>query len=150
MRGNMKAQAVAVIILVLFGASLSLAQESYVGIVKNVTGEVVVQRGDQTITAVPGMNLQVTDVLLSSSGSTGGIVFSDGTLLSIGPSSEIDLEQYIFEPSAEQYDFSLYIKKGRAVYSSGKIGKLAPEKIKVKTPRATLGVRGTTFIVDVD
>lgn len=146
----MKAQTVAAIIFMFLSASLTHAQESYVGLVKNVTGEVVIHRGDTAITAAPGVPLQATDTLVSGSDSTGGIVFNDGTLLSIGPSSEIDIEQYVFEPSAEQYDFSLYIKKGSAVYSSGKIGKLAPEKIKVKTPRATLGVRGTSFIVDVD
>jgi len=146
----MKAHAVAAIIFVLFGAYVSWAQETYVGIVKNVTGTVVIERNDTTIAAAPGTQVQATDRLISAANSSGGIVFTDGTLLSLGPSSEIDIEHYIFEPNEEQYDFSLYIKKGSAVYSSGKIGKLAPEKIKVKTPRATLGVRGTTFIVDVD
>ena len=146
----MKVHFIAVIVFVFFGAYLSWAQESYVGIVKNVTGEVLIFRGEETITVIRGLPLQATDKVVTGSDSTSGIVFSDGTLLSIGPSSVLELEQYVFEPEAEHYDFSLYVKKGQAVYSSGKISKLAPEKIEVKTPRATLGVRGTRFIVDVN
>jgi len=149
----MKINVILVIILMVFGACHSWAAESReisVGIVKNVSGEVVINRGAETITAMPGMELQVTDTLVSGADSSSGIVFTDGTLLSMGPSSEIYVEDYVFEPDAEQYDFSLYLKKGRAVYSSGKIGKLAPEKVEIKTPRTTLGVRGTKFIVDVE
>lgn len=139
--------------LMIFGASHSWAadsQEADVAMIKNVSGNVVINRGEETIAATPGMHLQVTDTLVSGAESSSGIVFTDGTLLSMGPSSEILVENYVFEPDAEQYDFSLYLKKGRAVYSSGKIGKLAPDKIEIKTPRTTLGVRGTKFIVDVD
>ncbi len=149
----MKIQAIVMIMLMIFGASHSWAadsQEADVAMIKNVSGNVVINRGEETIAATPGMHLQVTDTLVSGAESSSGIVFTDGTLLSMGPSSEILVENYVFEPDAEQYDFSLYLKKGRAVYSSGKIGKLAPDKIEIKTPRTTLGVRGTKFIVDVD
>ena len=138
------------VLSVIFVTTMCWAQETHVGVVKNVTGEVAIVRDDDKILAEPGMHVMVTDKIVSKAESSGGIVFDDGTMLSIGPSSEIDIEQYVFKPNEEQYDFSLYIKKGQAVYSSGKIGKLAPEKIKVKTPRATLGVRGTSFIVAVD
>jgi len=149
----MKIQTIVMIILMIFGASHSWAadsQEADVAMIKNVSGNVVINRGEETIAASPGMHLQVTDTVVSGAESSSGIVFTDGTLLSMGPSSEIIVENYVFEPDAEQYDFSLYLKKGRAVYSSGKIGKLAPDKIEIKTPRTTLGVRGTKFIVDVD
>jgi hypothetical protein len=44
----------------------------------------------------------------------------------------------------------MYLKKGSAVYNSGKIGKLSPESVKLSTPRATVGVRGTRFIIKVE
>jgi hypothetical protein len=139
------------IALVCCAAGSSFGDETpFIAIVKSVSGEVTVTRQDEPIMAEAGMQLRQNDVIVSGSESTAGITFVDGTLLSIGPSSHVDLQQYLFEPIEQNYDFSLYLKKGRAVYSSGKIGKLAPEKIKVNTPRATLGIRGTRFIVRVD
>ena len=49
-----------------------------------------------------------------------------------------------------KYAFSLYLDKGPAIYESGKIGKLAPEVVKVETPKATVGVRGTRFLIETD
>lgn len=138
-------------ILMLLIASDSFGEEAaFIALVKSVSGDVSVNRKDERIKAEPGTQLQKMDIIISGADGSAGVTFVDGTLLSIGPSSQVDLQQYVFEPIEEQYDFSLYLKKGRAVYSSGRMGKLAPEKIKVNTPRATLGIRGTRFIVSVD
>jgi hypothetical protein len=39
--------------------------------------------------------------------------------------------------------------EGVAVYVSGKIAKLAPDAVRLETPAAIVGVRGTTIGVDV-
>ena len=138
-------------VLLFFSAGKSLGEEmDFIAIVKSVSGDVTVVRKEERFKVEPGIQLQQRDVILSGPDSTAGLTFVDGTLLSIGPSSHVDLQQYLFEPIEQQYDFSVYLKQGRAVYSSGRIGKLAPEKVKVNTPRATLGIRGTRFIVSVD
>lgn len=139
------------IVVLLLAASNSFGDEAaFIALVKKVSGDVSVIRKDEQIKVEPGTRLQQSDIIISGADSTAGVTFVDGTLLSIGPSSHVDLQQYVFEPIEEHYDFSLYLKKGQAVYSSGRIGKLAPEKVKVNTPRATLGIRGTRFIVNVD
>ncbi|MGI9536587.1 MAG: FecR family protein [Desulfocapsaceae bacterium] len=138
-------------VVLLLAASNSFGDEAaFIALVKKASGDVSVVRKDERIKVEPGTRLQQSDIIISGADSTVGVTFMDGTLLSIGPSSHVDLQQYVFEPIEEQYDFSLYLKKGQAVYSSGRIGKLAPEKVKVNTPRATLGIRGTRFIVNVD
>jgi hypothetical protein len=139
------------IVLLLFTASSSFGEEAaFIALFKSVSGDVSVIREDEQIRAEPGMRLHQMDIIISGADGNAGVTFVDGTLLSVGPSSHVDLQQYLFEPIGKQYDFSIYLKKGRAVYSSGRIGKLAPEKVKVNTPRATLGIRGTRFIVRVD
>ena len=139
------------LVILFFSAVNSFGEETpFIAVVKSVSGDVTVVRKEERLRVEPGTQLQQMDVIISGADSTAGVTFVDGTLLSIGPSSHVDLQQYMFEPIEQQYDFSLYLKKGRAVYSSGRIGKLAPEKIKVNTPRATLGIRGTRFIVSVD
>ena len=126
------------------------AQDEHVALFKNVTGDVKVVRGKSDVVPVAGTQLMTLDIIVSGPNSSGGIVFKDGTLLTVGSSTEIEINKYLFQPEDAKYDFSLYMKKGTAIYSSGKIGKLAPESVSLNTPRATVGVRGTRFIIKAD
>lgn len=126
------------------------AQTEPVAHFKNVTGQVSIHRDSGTLQAEAGTALQVADRLVAARGATAGIAFKDGTLLTLGPGSELRLRDYVFEPRTARYAFSVYLAKGSAVYSSGKIGKLAPEAVKVDSPTATVGVRGTRFIISAE
>lgn len=128
-------------------AGVAMAQEEYVALFKNVSGSVKIIRAKADIIPVAGTKLMRADVVVSGPDSSGGIVFNDGTLLTLGASAEVEISRYMFKPEESKYDFSLYLKKGTAVYSAGKIGKLAPESVKLNTPRASVGVRGTRFII---
>ena len=139
-----------VFILILSFANIAMAQEEHVAIFKNVSGNVKIIRDKSDIVPVAGTQLMKSDVIVSGPNSSGGVVFKDGTLLTVGSSTEIEINRYVFQPEKAKYDFSLYLRKGEAIYSSGKLGKLSPESVSVNTPRATVGVRGTRFIVKVD
>jgi len=127
-----------------------MAQDTHVALFKNVTGDIKLVRGGSTLVPVAGTPIQRSDVVVSGPGSSGGIVFVDGTTLAVDASTEVEIRRYVFQPEAKQYDFALYLKKGTAIYSSGKLGKLSPESVEVSTPRAAIGVRGTRFIVSAD
>ena len=129
-----------------FGGNVS-ADVEHIAIVKNIEGTIDIVRGSATNRAASGDKLFVSDQLKSAAGSTAGVVFKDGTLLTVGPSSDIKLRDYAYEPQNDKYAFSLYLDKGSAVYSSGQIGKLAPQVVKVDSPTASVGVRGTRFII---
>lgn len=118
--------------------------------VKNVSGSVNVQRGDVRLAPVAGDVLQVQDVLRTGADGSIGISFADGTRLSVGPSSEVALRAYLFAPLENKFAFELLLRKGTAAYSSGRLGKLAPEAVKVVTPEASIGIRGTTFVLKVE
>jgi hypothetical protein len=126
------------------------ADDAHVALFKNVTGTMKVVRQDQSLDATPGMTLQTTDKVVSGPNSSAGIVFKDGTLVTVGASSEIEIRDYAFETQKSDYKFAMYLAKGSAVYSSGKIGKLAPEAVKIDTPTTTVGVRGTRFIITAE
>lgn len=134
--------------LLTLAGGAAVANEAHVALFKNVTGEVTVLRAAGNVAATPGMTLQVADRLVSGPGASAGIMFKDGTAVTLGPASELELRDYAFEPKDARYDFDVYLARGKAVYTSGKIGKLAPEAVKVGTPTATVGVRGTRFIVE--
>ena len=144
------AAALALAILACAPAWAAPAADDHVALFKNVAGHVHVLRQGGSIDASPGMQLMVADRLVSDAGASAGIVFRDGTLLTLGATSDVQVRDYVFEPRASKYAFSVYLAKGSAIYSSGKIGKLSPESVKVDTPTSTVGVRGTHFIIEAN
>ena len=131
-------------------ANVAMAQDEHVALFKNVSGNVKIIRDKAEIVPVAGTQIMRSDIVVSGPHSSGGIVFRDGTLLTVGASTEIEITRYMFQPEEAKYDFSLYMKKGTAIYSSGKLGKLSPESVSLNTPRAAVGVRGTRFIIKTD
>jgi hypothetical protein len=128
----------------------SPADDTHVALFKNVDGHVHVLRDNASLDAASGMTLFVSDRIVSDAGASAGIVFKDGTLITLGQSTEVKVRDYLFQPKEAKYAFSMYLAKGSAIYSSGKIGKLSPESVKVDTPTSTVGVRGTRFIIEAD
>lgn len=142
---------ITIVFMAIFGfANIAIAQDDHVALFKNVSGNVKIIRDKSHLVAANGTQLMKQDIVTSGADSSAGIVFRDGTLLTVGSSTEIQISRYLFQPEEAKYDFSLYLKKGTAIYSSGKLGKLSPESVSMNTPRATVGVRGTRFIVKVD
>jgi hypothetical protein len=131
-------------------ATAAPADDAHVALFKNVSGSMKVVRQDQKLDAVSGMTLFTSDRIVSGPNSTAGVVFKDGTLVTVGASTELEIRDYAFETKDAKYQFAMYLAKGSAIYSSGKIGKLAPEAVKIDTPTSTVGVRGTRFIVTAD
>lgn len=124
------------------------AAEDHAALFKTVTGVVKVIRHDRTFDATSGARLQISDRVTTASGASAAIVFRDGTLLTLGSGADVLLRDYVFEPKQDKFAFSLYLARGSAIYESGKIGKLSPQSVDVQTPSATVGVRGTRFLVE--
>ncbi len=120
----------------------------HVALIKSVSGRVIITQAGTEREATVGTHLRVADRVVAAPGATAAIVFKDGTMLTLGAGADIVVRDYVFDPKANRYAFSLYMSKGSALYESGKIGKLAPESVKVETPKATVGVRGTRFLIE--
>jgi hypothetical protein len=123
--------------------------QDHAALVKSVTGVVKVTRQHTTFDATGGTTLQVSDRVVTAPGGSAAIVFRDGTLLTLGSGADILVRNYVFAPKDNKFAFSLYLTKGSAIYESGKIGKLSPQSVSVETPKATVGVRGTRFLIEV-
>lgn len=130
--------------------SAAASSTDKIGLLKNISGDVMIQRQETKISGQKGVTLMRTDRLTTKDESYAGIIFNDGTTFTVGPNTEFDINNYKFEPDKKLYDFSVYIKRGSIVYNSGKIGKLSPESVKITTPRATVSIRGTRFIINVE
>ncbi len=121
-----------------------------VGIVKVAEGTAVVQRADQTLPARAGLALLEGDVLRTGADGHLGVILRDDTRLSLGPETEIRIDRFVFAPAQGQLALVLKMARGVAAYVSGKIAKLSPDAVRVETPVAIVGVRGTQFVAKVE
>jgi len=119
------------------------------GIVKVVSGNVQVLRREQPSAVRVGDRVFSGDRVVTAEGAAIGITLRDDTLLSLGPKSNFLLEQYNFDASSGEGNVAVRVVKGTLRYVTGLIGKHAPERQQVLTPTATIGIRGTDFIVEV-
>ncbi len=131
-------------------AGSTSAAEDHAALIKSLTGDVKVTRDHVSFEVARGATLKVSDRVVTAPGASAAIVFRDGTLLTLGSGADILVRDYQFAPKDNTFAFSLYLSRGSAIYESGKIGKLSPESVTVETPKATVGVRGTRFLIEVD
>jgi len=138
-------------LLLLAGAwwgSHALADEA--GRVKVSKGDVRIERNGKTLAAPVGTIVEVADTVRTGASGSVGISFHDNSLLSAGPNSELVVERFVFDSTTHQGEFDTRLKKGTLAVVSGKIVKQSPEAMRIRTPAAIMGVRGTEFIVRVD
>ena len=118
--------------------------------IHNVSGLATVVRQERTISAAIGLEILENDTIRTGSDGSIGIIFNDDTFLSLGPGSILVIDQFIFAPKQGKFSIVLRMLKGTAAYLSGLISKLAPESAHFKTPSASIGIRGTKFVVKVE
>ncbi|HEX6082286.1 MAG TPA: FecR domain-containing protein [Methylomirabilota bacterium] len=121
------------------------AQEA--GHVKVARGTVQVERAGQKAPAAVGSAVQAGDVVTTGPDGSVGITFLDNSLLSAGPNSVLAIDRFAFDPTTHQGGFESSLRAGTLAVVSGKLAKQSPDAMKVKTPAAVLGVRGTEFLV---
>jgi hypothetical protein len=140
-----------VLAIILAAAAPALAQQpSPAGHVKIVSGSAFIVRQNATVPAQPGEAVFATDALRTGADGTIGVTLQDDTRLSLGPSSEVRLARYVYAPGEDGFGMVLTFVRGVAAYVSGRMAKLAPDSIRLETPAAIVGVRGTTVAVRVD
>jgi hypothetical protein len=122
------------------------AQESAIGFVKSTEGIVTVTHGNLTYQAALGLAVYQGDTLRTYWNGHVGVSFKDDTRISLGPSSCVTIPKYLFSPEQQQYGFVLRLLFGTLQYLSGLTAKLSPGAMKIETPTATIGVRGTRFL----
>jgi hypothetical protein len=121
-----------------------------VGLVKVVHGAVHVERDGRNVPAAVGMPIRTADVLVTGADGSAGITFTDNSRVSVGPGSIFAIDKYRFDATTHAGEFEGNLRKGRLAAVSGKMVKQSPESMKIRTPSAIMGVRGTEFLVQVD
>jgi hypothetical protein len=120
------------------------------GLVKVSKGSVQIQRGGTRVPASVGTSVRTSDVIVTGADGSAGITFTDNSLVSVGPNSVFAIDKYRFDTTTHAGEFEGNLKQGRLAAVSGKMVKQSPESMKIRTPSAVMGVRGTEFVVQVD
>jgi hypothetical protein len=139
---------VVLIVMALTSATAAAQQPIPAGHIKVATGAAYIVRQNATQPAKPGDAVFATDTLRTANGAI-GVTLADDTRVSLGPDSEMRLERYVFSPSDGALGMVLNFVRGVAAYVSGRMAKLSPDSVRLETPAAIVGVRGTTVAIKV-
>jgi hypothetical protein len=125
------------------------AQQKTIGaatrIVHVVTGALSSKEEPAVLRA--GIDVFSNEIVKTAEDSAALLVFQDKTELSIGADSEIVLDRFVFDPDPNKSAVAVSILSGVARFSTGVLPKSA---YTIRTPSATMSVRGTTLVITVE
>jgi hypothetical protein len=146
-----KARTLLAVAVLLASVSPAFAQGALViGRVKSTTGSVSIVRQSGTVLAQAGAPLFQNDSVRTGADGRIGITLRDETRLSLGPNSDVRIDQFLYSPGEGNLRLVMRVARGLVAYVSGRIAKLAPDAVRLETPSAILGVRGTRMVIRVE
>lgn len=107
-----------------------------------VRPKATVANPEGTLTLKVGMDVAMGDKIKTDNNGEVQLVFSDKTRLVVGPKSSLIIEAYLLRSNSRANNFTVRALGGSFRMITGKSEKKA---YKIKTPTATIGVRGTSF-----
>ncbi|MBT5779077.1 MAG: hypothetical protein HOI02_06685 [Rhodospirillaceae bacterium] len=125
--------------------------QSETGLQAAPIGRVDESVGDATATRVDGTTVTLTknspvfegDILETGAGGAVALVFIDETEFSLGEEGRMVLDELIFDSASLEGSSTFSVVQGVFVFVSGEIAAHNPDEMMVRTPVATLGIRGT-------
>ncbi len=132
-----------IILLILLSVSLW----GNIGAVMALKGTAEIIRFGSSIEIKSGIDVKQKDEIITQDNSRVQVMLNDDTVVTIGSNSSFSFEEFSQEKDGEKIEMRANRGFFRSV--SGKIGKFAPERFKVKTASAIIGIRGTDFSGDI-
>jgi hypothetical protein len=120
--------------------------QSNIGSATSVKNRVDGVIGGQTRSLSSGSSVHANELIRSGEDSVGNLQFLDQTKLSVGPKSEVRLNKFVYDPNKKAGSVVIQAGKGAYRFVSGAQDS---KNYEIKTPYATLGVRGTVLEIVV-
>lgn len=137
--------ALSVLFLSIASASTAEAQSaSRIGAAVAVRNQVTGSQGGRDRALAAGSQIFQNERISTGANSVAQLMFTDQTTLSVGPRSQVTLDRYVFDPNRSTGDVAVSLTTGAMRFISGS---QPSQSYQVRTPVATIGVRGT--IVDL-
>ena len=136
-----------------FNFSIAAYAKESVGSLRNVTGLATISRLDDAgkrriIRAKNGLHVYQGDMVKTTQGIL-GIIFNDNTRISLARNSVMVVNKYVYKPGKKKYGMITRVMKGQVAVFSGQISNLQANAMVFKTPNATIGSRGSNFLLEV-
>jgi hypothetical protein len=123
------------------------ASDEPIGNVATLTGSATVTRNNTATPLKVQDDIFLNDVVRTSANSTLGVTFNDATTFNLTANSTITIDNYIYEDGGKQNAALFDIAKGTVAFVAAEVAHTGD--MKISTPTATLGIRGTTGLVEV-
>jgi hypothetical protein len=94
-----------------------------------------------------GTDVQANEIISTTDNDRAHLVFLDGTTLTIGPSSSMTIDKFVYDPTTQKGELAVNATKGVFRIIGGRISKTST--IAVTTPAATMGIRGGIAVIGV-
>ena len=137
---------VLIITLLLFSPINSIAG---VGKVTEQTGPTEITRNKKSIPSSLNTGVEMNDSI-STARAKAELTFEDKTTVKLTEHSKMIIDDFVYDPKKGTGKLALNMAMGTARYASGQIAKNNPQQVAIKTPTATIAVRGTDFSMTVD
>lgn len=121
---------------------------SRIGTFKHVEGDTWIDRANARHRPSPGDGVSETERLRTGADGAASILLKDGTVLTMGPNTTMDLSRFSFDSTTQKGHFMLDLLQGSVRVITGLLARVNPDLFKVQTPTSVVGVRGTDFVVD--
>jgi len=122
-----------------------------IGTVSEVKGTACgIERNKQKLDGAKGAGIESMDIYTTGN-CVSNITFKDDTRVKVNENSRLLIDDFVFDPKASDAGkLALKVGAGTVRYASGQIAKNNPQQVNIKTPTATIAVRGTDFTMTVD
>ncbi len=122
-----------------------------VGSISEFKGGGTVKRGAKSTPAAKGSNIEKNDTVSTNSQGRFKITFVDATTVNITQNSRLVIDDFVYDGNNKSKGkIGLKLALGTAKYTSGAIAKGNARGVGIRTPTATIAVRGTDFVMSVD
>lgn len=123
------------------------ASDEPAGNVVTLKGSATVTRGGMTGPLKLQDEIFKGDVLQTSKSSTLGVTFNDDTTLNLSASSRVVVDNFVYQDGGKDNAALINVTRGTMAFVAAAVAKTGD--MKIETPTATLGIRGTTGVVEV-
>jgi hypothetical protein len=128
-------------------APAQAADAEPIGNVATLTGSATVTRNNVATPLKLKDDIFQNDLLRTAANSTLGVTFNDATTFNLTANATISVDNYLYEDGGKQNAALFDIAKGTVAFVAAAVAHTGD--MKISTPTASLGIRGTTGLVEV-
>jgi hypothetical protein len=123
------------------------ATDDPIGNVATLTGSATVTRNNASTPLKLKDDIFLNDILQTSANSTLGVTFNDATTFNLTANARIAVDNFVYEDGGKANAALFNVARGTVAFVAAAVAKSGD--MKISTPTATLGIRGTTGLVEV-